>query len=66
MELNIIQIITLLKVFINLLLAAFLLTVRSNNYLSHLFLALYLIINAIDSDSIFLGGYIHFSIPLPF
>lgn len=63
MELDIIQILSLLKVFINLLLAAFLLTVRSKNYLSNLFLALYLIINAIDSDSIFLGGYIYPNYP---
>lgn len=63
MELDIIQILSLLKVFISLLLAAFLLTVRSENYLSNLFLALFLIISAIDSDSIFLGHYIYPNYP---
>lgn len=63
MELDVIQILSLLKVFISLLLAAFLLTVRSENYLSNLFLALFLIISAIDSDSIFLGHYIYPNYP---
>ncbi len=63
MELDIIQIISLLIVFVSLLLAAFLLTVRSENYLSNLLLALFLIVNAQDSDSIFVGGYIYPSMP---
>lgn len=63
MELDIIQILSLLKVFISLLLAAFLLTERSKNYLSNLLLALFLIISAIDSDSIFLGNYIYPNYP---
>jgi len=63
MELDIIQIISLLKVFINLLLAVFLLSVRSKNYLSNLFLAFYLIIDAIDGDGIFLIAYIYPNYP---
>lgn len=63
MELDIIQILSLLKVFISLLLAAFLLTVRSENYLSNLLLAMFLVISAVDSDSIFLSGYIYPNYP---
>ncbi len=63
MELDIIQIFSLLTVFVSLLLAAFLLTMRSENYLSNLLLAGFLIVRAIDSDSIFLGRYIYPNYP---
>jgi len=63
MELNIIQIFSLLNSFICLLLATFLLTNRSKNYLSNLLLAFFLIVIAIDSDSIFLGRYIYPNYP---
>jgi AraC-like DNA-binding protein len=63
MELNILQIFSLLTVFVSLMLAAFLLTIRSENYLSNLLLAMFLIVNAIDSDSIFLGSYIYPNFP---
>jgi AraC-like DNA-binding protein len=63
MELDIIQIFSLLALFVSLLLAAFLLTMRSENYLSNLLLAGFLIVRAIDSDSIFLGGYIYPNYP---
>jgi hypothetical protein len=46
-----------------LLLAAFLLTARSENYLSNVLLALFLIVSAIDSDSIFLRVYIYPNYP---
>ena len=63
MELSILQILSLLVVFVSMLLASFLLTIRSVNYRSNLILALFLIVNAIDSDSIFLGGYIYPNFP---
>jgi AraC-like DNA-binding protein len=63
MELGILQIISLLIVFVSLLLAAFLLTMRSENYLSNLLLAIFLIVGAIDSDSNFLGSYIYPNYP---
>ena len=63
MELDILQILSLLIVFVSLLLAAFLLTMRSENYLSNLLLAMFLLVSAIDSDSIFLGGYIYPNYP---
>ena len=63
MELDIIQILSLLVVFVSLLLAAFLLTMRSENYLANLLLAGFLIVRAIDSDSIFLGSYIYPNYP---
>lgn len=63
MELDIIQIFSLLVVFVSLLLAGFLLTMRSANYLSNVLLAVFLIVSAIDSDSIFLGGYIYPNYP---
>ncbi len=63
MELNIIQIFSLLIVFVSLMLAAFLLTMRSANYLSNVLLAMFLIVGAIDSDSIFLIGYIYPNYP---
>ena len=63
MELDILQILSLLIVFVSLLMAASLLSMRSANYLSNLLLALFLIVSAIDSDSIFLGGYIYPNYP---
>jgi len=63
MELDILQIFSLLDVFISLLLAVFLLTIKSKNYLSNILLALFLIIHAQDSDSIFLGNYIYPNFP---
>ena len=63
MELDILQILSLLVVFVSLLLAASLLTIRSSNYLGNLLLAMFLIVGAIDSDSIFLGGYIYPNYP---
>jgi len=50
MELDILQILSLLIVFVSLLLAAFLLTMRSANYLSNVLLAMFLIVSAIDSE----------------
>jgi len=63
MELDILQILSLLIVFVSLLLAAFLLTIRSANYRSNVLLAMFLIVSAIDSDSIFLGNYIYPNYP---
>ena len=63
MELNILQLFSLLTVFINLLLAGFLLTLGSKNTKSNVLLAIFLIISAIDSDGIFLGGYIYPNYP---
>jgi AraC-like DNA-binding protein len=63
MELDILQIFSLLIVFVSLLLAAFLLTMRSENYLSNLLLAMFLVVSAIDSDGIFLGSYIYPNYP---
>lgn len=63
MELSILQIFSLLIVFVSLLLASFLLAARSKNYLSNLLLAAFLIVSAIDSDSIFLGSYIYPNYP---
>jgi AraC-like DNA-binding protein len=63
MKLDILQIFSLLDVFISLLLAVFLLTIKSKNYLSNILLALFLIIHAQDSDSIFLGSYIYPNFP---
>ncbi|PLX14511.1 MAG: AraC family transcriptional regulator, partial [Marinilabiliales bacterium] len=63
MELSILQIFSLLIVFVSLLLAGFLLAARSKNYLSNLLLAAFLIVSAIDSDSIFLGSYIYPNYP---
>ena len=63
MELDILQILSLLVVFVSLLLAASLLSMRSANYLGNVLLAMFLIVSAIDSDSIFLGGYIYPNFP---
>lgn len=63
MELNVIQIISLLAVFVSLLLAASLLSMRSANYLSNVLLSLFLIVSAVDSDAIFLGQYIYPNYP---
>ncbi len=63
MEFDILQVFSLLIVFVSLLLAGFLLTTRSANYISNILLAVFLIISAIDSDSIFLGGYIYPNYP---
>jgi len=63
MELDIIQIFSLLIVFVSLILAAFLLTMRSANYLSNVLLAMFLIVGAIDADSIFLRNYIYPNYP---
>ena len=63
MELSILQLFSLLIVFLSLLLAAALLTMHSENYRSNVLLALFLIVSAIDSDSIFLGGYIYPTFP---
>ena len=63
MELNLIQILSLLIVFVSLMLAMFLLTLKSENYLSNLILALFLIVSAQDSDSIFIGQFVYPSYP---
>ena len=63
MELDILQILSLLVVFVSLLLAASLLTIRSSNHLGNVLLSLFLIVTAIDSDGIFLGGYIYPNYP---
>lgn len=63
MELDILQIFSLLVVFVSLLLAASLLTMSSANYLSNVLLAMFLIVSAIDSDAIFLGSYIYPNFP---
>lgn len=59
MELDILQILSLLIVFVHLLLAAFLLTIKTKNLVSNLLLAAFLLVSAEDSDSIFIGGYIY-------
>ncbi len=59
MELNILQILSLLIVFVSFLMAVSLFSMRSVNYLSNVLLALFLIVSAIDSDSIFLSNYIY-------
>ncbi len=63
MELDILQILSLLVVFVSLLMAASLLSMRSANYLSNVLLAMFLIVSAIDSDAIFLGSYIYPNYP---
>jgi len=63
MELDILQILSLLIVFVSLLMAASLLSMRSANYSSNVLLAIFLIISAIDSDAIFIGGYIYPNYP---
>lgn len=63
MELDFLHIISLLIVFVSLLMAAFLLTMKSENKLSNLLLALFMIVSAEDSDSNFIGSYIYPSFP---
>jgi len=63
MELDLIDIISLLIVFVSLLLAVFLLTSRSENYLSNILLAAFLIVNAEDSDSVIIGNFIYPNFP---
>jgi len=63
MELDILKLLSLLIVFVSLLLAAFLLAMRSKNYLSNVLLAMFLIVSAVDSDSNFLGNYIYPNYP---
>ena len=63
MELDLLDIISLLIVFTSLVLASFLLTTRSVNYTSNVLLALFLIFNAQDSDSNFIGQYIYPNFP---
>jgi AraC-like DNA-binding protein len=53
MELNFTDIVSLFIVFVSLLFAAYLLTMKSENYTSNLLIALFLILNAQDSSSIF-------------
>jgi len=53
MEFNFIDIVSLFIVFVSLLFAAYLLTMKSENYTSNLLIALFLILNAQDSSSIF-------------
>lgn len=63
MELSILQIFSLLIVFVSLLLAAVLLTMRTEKQLSNYLLALFLIVSAVDSDSVFLGKFIYPNYP---
>lgn len=63
MELDLIEIISLLTVFTSLILAAFLISMKSVNYKSNLLLALFLLVNAQDSDSIFLSHFIYPTVP---
>lgn len=59
MELDILQIFSLLIVFVHLLLAAFLLTIKTKNLVSNIMLAAFLLVSAEDSDSIFIVDYIY-------
>jgi len=63
MELGVNEIISLLVVFISLLFAIFLLAIKSENYTSNLIIALYLIMNAQDSDSIFISSFVYPHLP---
>ena len=63
MELSLIEIISLLIVFVSLLLASFLLTIKTENYKSNLLLALFLIVSAQDSDSIFITQFVYPNYP---
>lgn len=63
MELDILKVMSLLIVFVSLVLAAFLLTVKSENRVSNYLLSAFLIVTAIDSDSNFLGPYIYTNLP---
>lgn len=63
MELSLIEIISLLIVFVSLLLATFLFTMKAGNYKSNLLLALFLVVSAQDSDSIFIAQFVYPSYP---
>lgn len=63
MELDLIELISLLIVFVSLLLAVFLLTSRSENYVSNILLAAFLIISAEDSDSVIIGNFVYPNFP---
>lgn len=63
MELDILNVMSLLIVFVDLVLAAFLLTVKSENRASNYLLSAFLIVSAIDSDSNFLGPYVYSNFP---
>lgn len=58
MELNLLNILSLLIIFVSLLFAGFLLLSKSKNYLSNLLIGLFLIINAIDAGNSFIVSYI--------
>jgi len=53
MEFNFTDIVSLFIVFVSFLFAAYLLTMKTENYTSNLLIALFLIVNAQDSSSIF-------------
>ena len=59
MELNIIDIISIILVFVSLLFAVFLFTLKTENRTSNLLLGLFLVINAQDAGSQFVGYFIY-------
>ena len=59
MQLDIIDVFSILLVFVSLLFAVFLLTLKTENRTSNLLLALFLIINAQDSGAQFVGYFIY-------
>jgi len=64
MEFSLFDISTLLIAFASLLLAGFLLTLKSKNYLSNMLIALFLIVNAIDWGTVFLNQFIFKNLPV--
>ncbi|PLX11959.1 MAG: AraC family transcriptional regulator [Marinilabiliales bacterium] len=63
MELEIVKLVSLLIVFANLLLAAFLFTVRTENLKSNIILAAFLLVSSIDSDRALLMPYVYENYP---
>lgn len=59
MQLDLIDIISIILVFVSLLFAVFLFTLKTENRTSNLLLALFLVINAQDSGSQFVGYFIY-------
>ena len=58
MQLGLNEIISLLIVFVSLLFAVFLVILKGENFRSNLLIIIFLVLNAIDADSIFLSSYL--------
>ncbi|MCB9284554.1 MAG: helix-turn-helix transcriptional regulator [Lewinellaceae bacterium] len=63
MELTVFQIFELLIVFVSLLFAGFLFSVKTENYTSNLLMAFFLILNAQDSGGSFISGFVYPNYP---